>query len=53
MRFGIGEDEKHSGEIGAHLDMSGARGRQIENAALRRLRHPSRTKLLKDFVEDA
>ena len=51
MRFGIGEKSDHTlEEVGHHFDITRERIRQIEAVALRRLRHPSRGKQLKDFV---
>jgi RNA polymerase primary sigma factor len=51
MRFGIGEKSDHTlEEVGQHFDVTRERIRQIEAKALRRLRHPSRGKQLKDFV---
>jgi RNA polymerase primary sigma factor len=51
MRFGIGEKCDHTlEEVGQHFDITRERIRQIEAVALRRLRHPSRAKQLKDFV---
>ena len=51
MRFGIGEKCDHTlEEVGHHFDITRERIRQIEAVALRRLRHPSRGKQLKDFV---
>jgi RNA polymerase primary sigma factor len=50
MRFGIGEKSDHTlEEVGQHFDITRERIRQIEAKALRRLRHPSRGKQLKDF----
>ena len=39
-------------EIGKHYDLSRERIRQIEAKALRKLRHPSRSRKLKDFMID-
>ena len=51
MRFGIGEKSNHTlEEVGQIFDVTRERIRQIEAVALRRLRHPSRGKQLKDFV---
>jgi len=51
MRFGIGEKCNHTlEEVGQIFDVTRERIRQIEAVALRRLRHPSRGKQLKDFV---
>ena len=52
MRFGIGEKGDHTlEEVGRDFDVTRERIRQIEAKSLRKLRHPSRAKLLKPFVE--
>jgi RNA polymerase primary sigma factor len=52
QRFGIGEVTDHTlEEVGQNFDVTRERIRQIEAKALRKLRHPSRSKLLKSFVE--
>jgi len=51
MRFGIGEKDDHTlEEVGQVFDVTRERIRQIEEKALRRLRHPSRGKPLKEFI---
>jgi RNA polymerase primary sigma factor len=52
MRFGIGERSDHTlEEVGQNFDVTRERIRQIEAKALRKLRHPSRSKRLRTFVE--
>jgi RNA polymerase primary sigma factor len=52
MRFGIGEKYDHTlEEVGQNFDVTRERIRQIEAKALRKLRHPSRAKKLKSFLE--
>ncbi|GAB4390714.1 MAG: RNA polymerase sigma factor RpoD [Thermodesulfovibrionales bacterium] len=51
-RFGIGDDTPHTlEEVGQEFDVTRERIRQIEVKALRKLKHPSRSKWLKGFLE--
>jgi RNA polymerase primary sigma factor len=51
-RFGLGEDSPHTlEEVGLEFDVTRERVRQIEVKAIRKLRHPSRSKWLRAFIE--
>jgi RNA polymerase primary sigma factor len=53
MRFGLdhGGDERTLEEVGQNFNVTRERIRQIEAKALRKLRHPSRARLLRNFTE--
>jgi RNA polymerase primary sigma factor len=52
MRFGIGEKADHTlEEVGQEFTVTRERIRQIEAKAIRKLRHPKRSRNLKNFVE--
>ena len=51
MRFGLTDGKAHTlEEVGKAFDVTRERIRQIESKALRKLRHPSRSKRLRDFL---
>jgi RNA polymerase primary sigma factor len=53
MRFGINMNTDHTlEEVGKQFDVTRERIRQIEAKALRKLRHPSRSELLRTFMDD-
>lgn len=52
LRFGLGDGKARTlEEVGKEFNVTRERIRQIEAKALRKLRHPSRSKKLKDFLE--
>lgn len=52
LRFGLGDGRDHTlEEVGQQFDVTRERIRQIEAKALRKLRHPTRSRKLKSFVE--
>ena len=54
MRFGIGmnTDHTHLEEVGLQFSVTRERIRQIEAKALRKLKHPSRSKAIKSFFRE-
>ncbi len=53
MRFGINMNSDHTlEEVGKQFDVTRERIRQIEAKALRKLRHPSRSEILRSFLDD-
>ncbi|ABJ90515.1 RNA polymerase sigma factor RpoD [Buchnera aphidicola] len=54
MRFGIDMNTDHTlEEVGRQFDVTRERIRQIEAKALRKLRHPSRSEILKSFLDNS
>ncbi|VFP80956.1 RNA polymerase sigma factor RpoD [Buchnera aphidicola (Cinara kochiana kochiana)] len=54
MRFGIDMNTDHTlEEVGKQFDVTRERIRQIEAKALRKLRHPSRSEILKSFLDNS
>jgi RNA polymerase primary sigma factor len=54
LRFGVGDGSEHTlEEVGQNFAVTRERIRQIESKALRKLRHPSRSKVLRVFLEKA
>ena len=52
LRFGLEDGRARTlEEVGKEFDVTRERIRQIEAKALRKLRHPSRSKKLKDYLE--
>jgi RNA polymerase primary sigma factor len=53
MRFGIGMNKDHTlEEVGQQFSVTRERIRQIEAKALRKLKHPSRSRILRSFLEN-
>jgi RNA polymerase primary sigma factor len=54
MRFGIGDGSEHTlEEVGKKFAVTRERIRQIESKALRKLRHPSRSRMLEAFLRNS
>jgi len=52
LRFGLGDDRSHTlAEAGQELGVTGARIRQIENRAFRKLRHPRHSRKLREYLD--
>ena len=52
MRFGIDQNQDHTlEEVGKQFEVTRERIRQIESKALRKLRHPSRSEALRNFLD--
>jgi RNA polymerase primary sigma factor len=52
MRFGLGMNSDHTlEEVGRQFSVTRERIRQIEAKALRKLKHPSRSKMLRSFLD--
>jgi RNA polymerase primary sigma factor len=52
MRFGVGDGSEHTlKEVGRSFNVTRERIRQVESKALRKLRHPSRFKKLRTFLD--
>ena len=53
MRFGIGMNSDHTlEEVGQQFSVTRERIRQIEAEALRKLKHPTRARKLKTFLDE-
>jgi RNA polymerase primary sigma factor len=53
MRFGIGMNKDHTlGEVGLQFSVTRERIRQIEAKAIRKLKHPSQSRILRSFLDN-
>jgi RNA polymerase primary sigma factor len=53
MRFGLGDGNEHTlEEVGQQFKVTRERIRQIEAKALRKLKHPTRSRKLKSFTDN-
>jgi RNA polymerase primary sigma factor len=52
MRFGVGDGSEHTlEEVGQNFAVTRERIRQIEAKALRKLKHPSRSRKMRSFLD--
>ncbi len=52
LRFGLEDGRPDPGRAGPEFNVTRERVRQIEAKALRKLRHPSRAKRLRDYLDE-
>jgi len=52
MRFGVGDGSEHTlEEVGQNFAVTRERIRQIESKTMSKLRHPSRSQVLRDYLD--